>query len=56
MQKYNKVAVLEAVAAAWNQAGIIYAVAHGIDGYPATIGRDLQRFAVQLNRNAMGTH
>lgn len=41
MQHIDKVAVLEAVAAAWNRAGITYAVAHGIGGYPATVGRDL---------------
>lgn len=41
MQHIDKIAVLEEVAAAWNRAGITYAVAHGIDGYPATVGRDI---------------
>ncbi len=37
----DKVALLEAVAQAWNQAGINYAVAHGVEGYPVRTGRDL---------------
>jgi hypothetical protein len=37
----DNVTVLEAVAETWNRAGINYAVAHGLEGYPARTGRDL---------------
>lgn len=37
----NKIAALEGVARAWNEAGIPYAVAHGLEGYPERCGRDL---------------
>jgi hypothetical protein len=37
----HKLALLERVARTWNQAGINYAVAHGLAGYPARTGRDL---------------
>jgi hypothetical protein len=37
----SKIALLEQVAAEWNRIGITYAVAHGIDGYPERVGRDL---------------
>jgi hypothetical protein len=37
----NKVALLERIAAEWNGIGITYSVAHGIDGYPEQVGRDL---------------
>jgi thymidylate kinase len=36
-----KVAFLEGVADAWNRRGIEYAVCHGIEGYPHSVGRDL---------------
>jgi hypothetical protein len=37
----SKLAAVEAVAAAWNRAGVPYAVVHGLDDYPAAVGRDL---------------
>jgi adenylate kinase family enzyme len=37
----DKIALLEAVAQRWNREGIPYAVAHGIEGYPNHVGRDL---------------
>lgn len=37
----SKIALLERVAEEWNRIGITYAVAHGIDDYPARVGRDL---------------
>jgi hypothetical protein len=37
----DKVSLLEAVAQRWNREGIPYAVAHGIEGYPDHVGRDL---------------
>ena len=36
----DNVTILEAVAETWNRAGINYAVAHGLEGYPARTGRD----------------
>jgi hypothetical protein len=33
--------LLEAIAARWNEARIPYAVAHGVEGYPEHVGRDL---------------
>jgi hypothetical protein len=37
----SAVDVLRGVAEAWNSAGIRYAVANGLEGYPETTGRDL---------------
>lgn len=37
----KKTELLAAVAQSWNEAGIIYAVAHGADDFPTSIGRDL---------------
>lgn len=37
----DKIAILEAIAEAWNRAEINYGVAHGLEGYPQTVGRDL---------------
>jgi len=37
----DKIALLEAVAQRWNRDGIPYAIAHGIEGYPNHVGRDL---------------
>ena len=36
-----KIKILEAITEAWNRAAIDYAVAHGLEGYPQIIGRDL---------------
>jgi hypothetical protein len=36
-----KTQVLERIAQAWNNAGIEYAVTHGLENYPANTGRDL---------------
>jgi hypothetical protein len=33
--------IVEAIAAAWNRDGINYAVAHGLEHYPDSLGRDL---------------
>lgn len=48
----DKIAILEAVAQAWNREGINYAVAHGIEGYPEGVGRDLDviMYKKQLKR------
>lgn len=32
---------VEEICRAWNSAGLPYAVLHGLDGYPGTVGRDL---------------
>lgn len=40
----SRIQVLESIAAAWNRAGINYAVAHGLEEYPDRIGRDLDVF------------
>ncbi|MGH7829935.1 MAG: hypothetical protein ACREP8_07130, partial [Candidatus Binatia bacterium] len=40
----SRIHVLEAIAVAWNRAAINYAVAHGLEEYPHTIGRDLDVF------------
>jgi len=37
----ERVAIAEAIAEAWNQKGINYAIMHGLEEYPASIGRDL---------------
>ena len=37
----NKIVILEHIAEAWNREGINYAVAHGLEGYPEVVGRDL---------------
>lgn len=37
----EKRAAMEAVAKAWNDAGITYSVAHGVERYPEHLGRDL---------------
>ena len=37
----NPVHVLEQIAEAWNQAGVDYAVTHGLGRYPTGVGRDL---------------
>lgn len=37
----DKVALLETVARRWNADGIPYSVAHGVESYPAHVGRDL---------------
>jgi hypothetical protein len=37
----NKIRIVEEIARAWNETGVNYAVAHGLEGYPTTIGRDL---------------
>lgn len=36
-----KRSVLEAIARSWNSKGFSYGVAHGLEGYPAKLGRDL---------------
>lgn len=36
-----KIGVLEELAEVWNQAGLTYSVTNGLQGYPETIGRDL---------------
>jgi hypothetical protein len=36
----DKISLLETVADRWNSAGIPYAVAHGLEGYPDRVGRD----------------
>ena len=41
MRAVDKLALLEAVAQRWNREGIPYAIAHGIEGYPNRVGRDL---------------
>ncbi len=40
-QPDEKMITLERIARSWNAAGIRYAVAHGLENYPAAIGRDL---------------
>lgn len=37
----DRVALAESIAARWNEGAVVYAVAHGIDDYPARLGRDL---------------
>jgi hypothetical protein len=37
----DKVEVVAAIAECWNQAGLSYAIAHGIDEYPHATGRDI---------------
>src|SRR5689334_10473826 len=37
----DKVELVGAIAECWNQAGLSYAIAHGIDDYPHAIGRDV---------------
>jgi len=37
----NKVELVAAIAECWNQAGISYGIAHGIDEYPRATGRDI---------------
>jgi len=37
----NRIQLAEKIAEAWNSAGINYAVVHGIESYPHSIGRDL---------------
>jgi hypothetical protein len=57
-----KVAALEAVAEAWNRRGIEYAVCHGLEGYPMSVGRDLDvvvngrelRWAAQIAGGQLG--
>jgi hypothetical protein len=41
IKQYSKIEILETIAEAWNEAGINYAVAHGLEKYPDTCGRDL---------------
>jgi hypothetical protein len=40
-QPAAKIAILEGLAEAWNRRGIRYAVCHGLEGYPRSVGRDL---------------
>jgi len=40
----DRVKIAELIAEEWNREGIEYAVAHGVEGYPARIGRDLDVF------------
>jgi len=35
------IAIVEAVADAWNKAGVDYAVVHGLERYPSSLGRDI---------------
>ena len=37
----DKVELVAAIAECWNQAGLSYGIAHGIDEYPSAIGRDV---------------
>lgn len=41
MEVRKKIEVLENLARQWNEAGFSYAVANGLQGYPQTIGRDI---------------
>jgi len=40
----TRVRVIEQIVSAWNSEGIVYAVAHGIEGYPHKLGRDIDVF------------
>ena len=59
-----KTSVLETIAEHWNRAGIHYAVAHGLEPYPDTVGRDLDilvpaayiKMAIDIARNVLQTH
>ena len=37
----DKVELVTAIAECWNQAGLSYAIAHGVERYPHATGRDL---------------
>lgn len=37
----DRIALTEAIARRWNEAAVVYAVAHGIDEWPGRLGRDL---------------
>lgn len=44
-----RVLITEKIAERWNQAGIAYAIMHGIENYPRKIGRDVDVFASELD-------
>ncbi len=45
-----KISVLEGLAETWNEANVCYAVTNGLEGYPSSIGRDLD---VCVNRREL---
>jgi hypothetical protein len=61
MESKERVNITENIAIKWNEKGIKYVIAHGIENYPAKIGRDLdviiypkhQKFAVQIALNIL---
>lgn len=50
---YDKVRLLEQIAQAWNDSGINYAVAHGLERYPGKVGRDLDVFVRDNEEKAL---
>lgn len=39
-----RVKIIKNLASAWNKAGVVYGIAHGLEGYPKRLGRDIDVF------------